>query len=30
LAVGWAMSERITDDLALAALGMALAPRQPP
>ena len=30
LAVGWAMSERITDDLTLAALGMALAPRQPP
>jgi transposase InsO family protein len=29
LAVGWAMNERITDDLTLAALGMALARRQP-
>jgi putative transposase len=29
-AVGWAMSERITDDLTLAALGMALARRRPP
>jgi transposase InsO family protein len=29
-AVGWAMSERITDDLTLDALGMALARRQPP
>jgi len=29
-AVGWAMSERITDDLTLNALGMALARRQPP
>jgi transposase InsO family protein len=29
LAVGWAMSERITDDLTLDALGMALARRQP-
>lgn len=27
--VGWAMSERITDDLTLAALGMAVARRQP-
>jgi transposase InsO family protein len=30
LAVGWAMSERITVDLTLAALGMASARRQPP
>jgi transposase InsO family protein len=30
LAVGWAMSDRITDDLALDALGMALARRRPP
>jgi putative transposase len=29
-AVGWAMSERITDDLTLTALGMALARRRPP
>ena len=29
-AVGWAMRERITDDLTLAALGMALARRRPP
>ena len=29
-AVGWAMSERITDDLALDALGLALARRRPP
>jgi putative transposase len=29
-AVGWAMSERITDDLTLAALAMALARRRPP
>ena len=29
-AVGWAMSERITDDLTLDALGMALARRCPP
>jgi putative transposase len=29
-AVGWAMSERITDDLTLDALAMALARRQPP
>jgi putative transposase len=29
-AVGWAMSERITDDLTLDALGMALARRRPP
>jgi putative transposase len=29
-AVGWAMSERITDELTLAALGMALARRRPP
>jgi len=29
-AVGWAMSERITDDLTLNALGMALARRRPP
>jgi putative transposase len=29
-AVGWAMSERITDALTLDALGMALARRQPP
>jgi transposase InsO family protein len=28
-AVGWAMSERITDDLTLNALGMAMARRQP-
>ena len=28
-AVGWAMSERVTDDLTLAALGMALARRRP-
>src|SRR6266480_2217239 len=28
--VGWAMSERITDDLTLDALGMALARRRPP
>ena len=27
--VGWAMSERITDDLTLDALGMALARRRP-
>ena len=30
LAVGWAMSERLTDDLTLDALGMALARRCPP
>jgi len=30
LAVGWAMNERITDDLTLDALGMALARRHPP
>lgn len=30
LAVGWAMSERITDDLTLNALRMALARRRPP
>ena len=30
VAVGWAMSERITDDLTLNALGMALARRRPP
>ena len=30
LAVGWAMSDRITDDLTLGALGMALARRRPP
>jgi transposase InsO family protein len=30
VAVGWAMTERITDDLTLAALGMALAHRRPP
>jgi len=30
LAVGWAMNERITDDLTLDALGMALARRRPP
>jgi len=30
LAVGWAMSDRITDALTLEALGMALARRQPP
>jgi len=29
-AVGWAMSARITDDLTLDALGMALARRRPP
>jgi putative transposase len=29
-AVGWAMNERITDDLTLEALGMALARRRPP
>jgi putative transposase len=29
-AVGWAMSARITDELTLAALGMALARRRPP
>jgi transposase InsO family protein len=29
-AVGWAMSERITDDITLDALGMALARRRPP
>jgi transposase InsO family protein len=29
-AVGWAMSERITDDLTLGALDMALARRRPP
>src|SRR5439155_1477375 len=29
-AVGWPMSERITDDLTLDALGMALARRRPP
>src|SRR5438445_7538843 len=29
-AVGWAISERVTDDLTLAALGMALARRRPP
>jgi transposase InsO family protein len=29
-AVGWAMNERITDDLTLDALGMALARRRPP
>ena len=29
-AVGWAMSERITDDLTLEALGLALARRRPP
>jgi len=29
-AVGWAMSDRITDDLTLNALGMALARRRPP
>ncbi|OLC67382.1 MAG: transposase [Actinobacteria bacterium 13_1_40CM_4_65_12] len=28
-AVGWAISERVTDDLTLAALGMALARRRP-
>jgi putative transposase len=28
-AVGWAMSERVTDDLTLDALGMALARRRP-
>ena len=28
-AVGWAMSERVTDELTLAALGMALARRRP-
>ena len=28
-AVGWATSDRITDDLTLAALGMALARRHP-
>jgi transposase InsO family protein len=28
-AVGWAMSERVTDHLTLAALGMALARRRP-
>lgn len=30
LAVGWAMNARITDDLTLDALGMALARRRPP
>jgi transposase InsO family protein len=30
LVVGWAMSDRITDDLTLDALGMALARRRPP
>jgi putative transposase len=30
LAVGWAMSDRITDDLTLDALGMAVARRRPP
>jgi transposase InsO family protein len=30
LAVGWAMSEHLTDDLTLDALGMALARRRPP
>jgi putative transposase len=30
LAVGWAMNERITDDLTLTALRMALARRRPP
>jgi transposase InsO family protein len=30
LAVGWAMSDRITDALTLEALGMAVARRQPP
>jgi len=30
LVVGWAMSERITDELTLDALGMALARRRPP
>jgi len=30
LAVGWAMSDRITDELTLDALGMALARRRPP
>jgi transposase InsO family protein len=30
VAVGWAMSARITDDLTLNALGMALARRRPP
>ena len=30
VAVGWAMSERITDDVALDALDMALARRRPP
>jgi transposase InsO family protein len=30
LAVGWAMSDRLTDDLTLDALGMALARRRPP
>jgi putative transposase len=30
VAVGWAISERITDDLTLEALGMALARRRPP
>ena len=29
-AVGWAMSERVTDDLTLDALGLALARRRPP
>ena len=29
-AVGWAMNERITDDLTLSALGMALERRRPP
>jgi putative transposase len=29
-AAGWAMSDRITDDLTLQALGMALARRRPP
>src|SRR5207247_494598 len=29
-AVGWAMSERLTDDLTLDALGLALARRRPP
>ncbi|HWN41149.1 MAG TPA: IS3 family transposase [Thermoanaerobaculia bacterium] len=30
LAVGWAMSDRLSDDLTLDALGMALARRRPP
>ena len=30
VAVGWAMSDRITDDVTLDALGMALARRRPP